>query len=86
MERLRVQMEGSGGPLLAELHAELSAFPAPHIPKEQGSYPLLAVPLELAKYCGSSRPPLFSVPQPALPSRNWRWNVSVLPTRKRGRH
>ena len=47
LERLRVQMEGSGDPFLSELHAELSAYPAPPAPKESRAHPLLAVPLEL---------------------------------------
>ncbi|MET3585201.1 hypothetical protein ABID21_001303 [Pseudorhizobium tarimense] len=47
LERLRVQMDGSGDPVLAELLAELSTYPAPPAPKETGGHSLLAVPLEL---------------------------------------
>ncbi len=58
LERLRVQMEGSGDPFLAELHAELSAYSAPPAPKENRTHPLLAVPLEL-RMPGSARVPRF---------------------------
>ena len=54
LERLKVQMEGSGDPFLSELHAELSAYPAPPAPKESRAHPLLAVPLEL-RMPGSDR-------------------------------
>nr|CAD6412111.1 XRE family transcriptional regulator [Rhizobium sp. Q54] len=47
LERLRVQMESSGDPFLADLHGELSAYPAPPAPHENRTHPLLAVPLEL---------------------------------------
>ncbi|CAD7023583.1 transcriptional regulator [Pseudorhizobium endolithicum] len=54
LERLRVQMEGSGDPFLTELHAEISAYPAAPAPKENRTHPLLAVPLEL-RMPGSDR-------------------------------
>ena len=54
LERLRVQMEGSGDPFLSELHAELSACPTPPAPGENRTHPLLAVPLEL-RMPGSDR-------------------------------
>ena len=58
LERLRVQMEGSGDLLLAELHAELSAYPSPPAsgpaPAHAHPHPLLAVPLAL-RMPGSER-------------------------------
>lgn len=54
LERLRVQMEGWGDPFLAELYAELCAYPAPPAPGENRAHPLLAVPLEL-RMPGSDR-------------------------------
>ncbi|WP_373047244.1 helix-turn-helix domain-containing protein [Vulgatibacter sp.] len=54
LERLRVHLEGSGDRFLAELHAELSAYPAPPPPKGNRAHPLLAVPLEL-RMPGSDR-------------------------------
>lgn len=54
LERLRVQMEGSGDPFLAELYAELCAYPAPPAPGENRAHPLIAVPLEL-RMPGSDR-------------------------------
>jgi transcriptional regulator with XRE-family HTH domain len=46
LERLRHQIDFSGDPVLAALHAELLAYPCPSRPKSGGSE-LLAVPLEL---------------------------------------
>jgi transcriptional regulator with XRE-family HTH domain len=47
LERLRVQIDVSGDPVLAELLEELSSYPAPPASKETGRHSLLAVPLEL---------------------------------------
>jgi transcriptional regulator with XRE-family HTH domain len=54
LERLRVQIDGSGDPFLAELYGELSASPAPPAPGESRTHPLLAVPLEM-RMPGSDR-------------------------------
>ncbi len=47
LERLQVQIEGSGDPFLSDLFRELSAYPASGAPKAQSRHSLLAVPLEL---------------------------------------
>lgn len=54
LERLRVQMEGSGDPFLSELLGELVAYPAPAAPATHPPPSLLVVPLEL-RIPGSDR-------------------------------